>query len=75
LREEYRVRVFENKVLRRIFGPKSDGVTGKLRKLHNEQLNDLYGSPNNVRVIKSIRIRWAGHVARMERGEAYTGFR
>jgi hypothetical protein len=74
LREEYRVRVFENKVLRRIFGPKSDGVTGKLRKLHNEQLNDLYGSPNNVRVIKSI-IRWAGHVARMERGEAYTGFR
>ena len=57
--------MFEKRVLRRIFWPKSDGVRGEWRKLHNEHLNDLYGSPNNVRVIKSIRIRWAGHVARM----------
>jgi len=57
--------VFENRVLRRIFGPKSYEVTGNWRKLHNEKLNDLYWSPNIVRVIKSRRIRWAGHVARM----------
>jgi hypothetical protein len=57
-------------VLRRIFGPKRDKVTGKWRKLHNEELHDLYSSPNIVRVIKSRRTRWAGHVARMgvERG-------
>ena len=61
-------RLFENRVLRRIFGPKRDGVTGKWRKLHNEELNDLYSSPNFVRVIKSRRMRWAGHVARMEEG-------
>ena len=63
-------------MLRRIFWPKSDRMTGDWRKLHNEQLNHLYGSPNNVRVIKSIRMRWAGHVARMgeRKGEAYTGF-
>ena len=66
LREERRLRVFENRVLRRIFGPKRDGVTGEWRKLHNEELNDLYSSPNIVRVIKSRRMRWAGHVARME---------
>jgi len=65
LREERRLRVFENKVLRRIFGPKRDEVTGKWRKLHNEELNDMYSSPNIVRVIKSRRMRWAGHVARM----------
>ena len=59
------MRVFENRVLRRIFGPKRDGVTGEWRKLHNEELNDLYCSPNIVRVIKSRRMRWAGHVARM----------
>ena len=66
LREEHRLRVFENRVLRRIFGPKRDGVTGECRKLHNEELNDLYCSPNIVRVIKSRRMRWAGNVARME---------
>ena len=59
------MRVFENRVLRRIFGPRRDGVTGEWRKLHNEELNDLYCSPSIVRVIKSIRMRWAGHVARM----------
>ena len=68
LREEHRLRVFENRVLRRIFGPKRDGVIGEWRKLHNEELNDLYSSPNIVRVIKSRRMRWAGHVARMEEG-------
>ena len=65
LREERRLRVFENRVLGRIFGPKRDGVTGELRKLHNEELNDLYCSPNIVRLIKSRRMRWAGHVARI----------
>jgi len=63
LREERRLRVFENMVLRRIFGPRRDEVTGEWRKLHNEELNDLYCSPNIVRVIKSRRIRWDGHVA------------
>jgi len=65
LREERRLRVFENKVLRRIFGPRRDEVTWDWRRLHNEELNDLYSSPNIVRVIKSRRMRWAGHVARM----------
>ena len=68
MREEHRLRVFENRVLRRIFGAKRDGVTGEWRKLHNEELNDLYCSPNIVRVIKSRRLRWVGHVARMEEG-------
>ena len=68
LREELRLRVFENRVLKRIFGPKKDGVTGEWRKLHNEELNYLYCSPNIVRVIKSRRMRWAGHVARMKEG-------
>ena len=68
LREEHRLRVFENRVLRRIFGPKRYGVTGEWRKLHNEELNDLYSSPNTVRVIKSRRMRWAGNVACMEEG-------
>jgi len=67
LRKERKLRVFENMVLRRIFGPRRDEVTGKWRRLHNEDLNDLYSSPNIVRVIKSRRMRWAGHVAR--RGE------
>jgi len=70
LREERKLRVFENMVLRRIFGPRRDKVTGEWRRLYNEELNDLYSSPNIVRVIKSRRMRWAGHVARMgeERG-------
>jgi len=63
--EERKPRAFENMVLRRIFGPRRDEVTGKRRRLHNEELNDLYASPNIVRVIKSRRMRWAGHVARM----------
>ena len=63
--EERRLRVFENRVLRRIFGPRKDEVTGEWRKLHNEELNNLYCSPNIVRVIKSRRISWAGHVAHM----------
>jgi hypothetical protein len=65
LREECRLRVFENRVLRRIFGPKRDEVTGEWRRLHNKELYALYSSPNIIRVIKSRRLRWAGHVARM----------
>ena len=65
LKEERKLRVFENMVLRRIFGPRRDKVTGEWRRLYNEELNDLYSSPNIVRVIKSRRMRWAGHVARM----------
>jgi hypothetical protein len=65
LREEHRLRVFENRVLRRIFGPKRDEVTGEWRKLHNEELHDLYSSPSIIRIIKSRRMRWAGHVGRM----------
>jgi hypothetical protein len=65
LREERRLRVFENRVMRRIFGPKRDEGTGEWRNLRNEELNDLYSSPNIVRVLKSRRMRWAGHVARM----------
>jgi hypothetical protein len=65
LREEHRLRVFENKVLRRIFGPMRDEVTGEWRKLHNEEPHNLYSSPNIIRQVKSRRMRWAGHVARM----------
>jgi len=66
LREERKLRVFENMVLSRIFGSRRDEVTGEWRRLHNEELNDLYTSPNIVRVIKLRRMRWAGHVARMD---------
>jgi hypothetical protein len=59
--------VFENRVLRRIFGPKRDEVTGEWRELHNEELHDLYSSPSIIRIIKSRRMRLAGHIARMER--------
>jgi hypothetical protein len=65
LREELRLRVFENKVRRRIFGPKRDEVTGGWRELHNEDLHGLYSSPSIIGVIKARRMRWAGHVARM----------
>ena len=57
--------MFENRVLRKVYGPKRDEVTGEWRRLHNAELNDLYSLPNIVRVVKSRRIRWAGHVARM----------
>jgi hypothetical protein len=65
VREEHRLRVFENKVPRRIFGLKRNEVTGGWRKLHNEELRDLYSSPSIIRIIKSRRMRWAGHVAQM----------
>jgi hypothetical protein len=73
LREEHMLRVFENRVLRRIFGPKWNEVTGEWKRLHNEELYDLYSSPNIIRVIKSRIMRWAGHVARM--GEGRGGYR
>jgi hypothetical protein len=71
LREKHRLRVFENRVMR-IFGPKRDEVTGERRKLHNEELHDLYSSSSIIRIIKSWRLRWAGHLARMgEKRNAY----
>ena len=74
MREERRLRLFENRVLRRVFGPMRDEVTGNLRKLHNVELSDLYSSPNIIRVVKSRRMRWARHVTYMGRGEVYTEF-
>jgi hypothetical protein len=72
LREECGLRVFDNKVLRRIFGPKRNEVPGEWRRLHNKELYALYSSPSIIRVIKLRRFRWAGHVARMgERRDAY----
>jgi hypothetical protein len=72
VREENKLSVFENRVLRGIFGPKRDGVTGGWRKLHNEELHNLYSSPSIIRIIKSRRMRWAGHVARMgEKRDVY----
>jgi hypothetical protein len=73
LREEHRLRVFENRVLRKIFGPKRE-EDGSWRKLDNDELHSLYSSPNIVRVIKSSRVRWAGHVAHTGMGEVFTGF-
>jgi hypothetical protein len=72
-REEHRLRVFENRLMRRIFGPKRDEVTGDWRKLHNGELNDLYCSRNIVGVIKLRRMRWVGHVARI--GESRGAYR
>jgi hypothetical protein len=71
--EEHRLRVFENRVLRRIFGPKRDEVTGEWSRLYNEELNDLYSSPTIIRVIKSRSMRWAGHVTCM--GESRGAYR
>jgi hypothetical protein len=73
-REEHKLRVFENRVLRRIFGPKRDEVTGGWRKPHNEELHGLHSSPSIVRVIKARRMRWAGHVARMGEVRGHTTF-
>jgi hypothetical protein len=74
LGEEHILRVFENRVLKRIFGPKRDDVTGDWRKLHNEELHDLYSSPDIIRKIKSRRMRWARHVARMGRRGIHIGY-
>jgi hypothetical protein len=73
VREEHKLRVFENRVLRRIFGPKGDGMTGGWIKLHKEELHNLYSSPSIIRIIKSRRMTWAGHVARV--GEKRNGYR
>jgi hypothetical protein len=74
LKEGQRLRVFENRVLRRVFGPKRNEATREWTRLHNEELDDLYSSPNIIRVIKSRRMRWVGHVARMGKKEVHTGF-
>jgi hypothetical protein len=74
LREEHRLRGFENRVLRRIFGPKRDEVTGGWRKLHKEELHNLYSSPNIIRMIKSRGKRWGGHVASMRGREMHIGY-
>jgi hypothetical protein len=74
LREEYRLRVLENSVLRRIFCPKGDEVTGEWRKLHSEELRDLYSSPSIIRIIKSRRMIGARHVARMGRRGTRIGY-
>jgi hypothetical protein len=73
LREKHRLRVFENRVLRRIFGPKGDEVTVEWRKLHNKELHDLYSSPSIIRIMKSWRMRWADHLAR--KGEKRNAYR
>jgi hypothetical protein len=75
LKEEHRLRVFENRVLRRIFRPKMDEVTGEWRKLHKKELGDLHSSPSIIRTIKSRRMRWVGHVARMGRRENSNAYR
>jgi hypothetical protein len=68
LRDEHRLRMFENRVLKKIFGTQRDDITGEWRRLHSEELYDLYSSPNIIRVIKSRKMRWAGHVTRMGEG-------
>jgi hypothetical protein len=73
LRKEHRLRMFENRILRRIFGPKRDEVKGEWRKLHKEKLHNLYSSPDIIRQVKSRRMRWAGHVARMESVQGFGG--
>jgi hypothetical protein len=74
LKEEHSLSVFENKVLRRIFGPKRDEVTAGWRKLHNEELRDLYSSPSIITIIKPRRMRWAGHVAQRGEREMHIGY-
>ena len=74
MREERRLRGLESRLLRRIFGPKRDELGGEWRKVHNEEINDHYSSPNIFRVIKPRRMRWAGHVARMGAGKLHPGF-
>jgi hypothetical protein len=74
LREQHKLRVFEDRVLRRIFGPRRDEVIREWRKLHNEELHDLYSSPSTIRIIRARRMRWAGHVARMGKREMHTGY-
>jgi hypothetical protein len=73
LREEHRLRVFKNRVLRKIFGPERE-EDGSWRKLHNDEFHGMYSSFNIIRVIKSRRMRWVGHVVHMVRGEVFTGF-
>jgi hypothetical protein len=75
VKEEHRLKVFENRMLKGIFGPKRDEVTGGRRKLHNEELHNLYSSPNIIRMIKSKRMRWPGYIARRGEKGMYTGFR
>jgi hypothetical protein len=74
LREDHKLRVFKNGVLRRIFGPKRDEVTGGWRKLHNEELHNLYSSPNIIRMIRSRRMRWEGDLARIGRRGMHVGY-
>jgi hypothetical protein len=74
VREEERLSVFENRVLRTTFGPKRDEGTGEWRKLHNEELNALYSSSYIIRLTKSRRMRWSAHVARRGKGDVHTGF-
>jgi hypothetical protein len=73
-REEHRLTVFEDRVLRRIFGPKRDEVTGEWRQLHNEELRELYSLPSIIRIIKSRRMRWAAYAARMGRRGMHIGY-